>query len=162
VAESGTVDDDIAELAPADNAGPTVPEGRAAVGLGDRDSTRLARLLLEAGLAKEAAAVYGLIVEQAGPTADLLRSLALARFEAGDVEGGMAASRKVLRLDPRSIPAMHNLALAALERGQLNVAAGWIERGLRVDRHDQGLRRLRMRLYIAWMKRWAMQAVVRK
>ncbi len=44
---------------------------------------------------------------------------------------------------------MHNLALAALEDGRLRIAAGWIRQGLEVDRHDDGLRRLRMRL---WMK----------
>ena len=43
---------------------------------------------------------------------------------------------------------IHNLALAALEDGRLRIAAGWIDRGLAFDRHDDGLRRLRMRLWL--------------
>jgi hypothetical protein len=43
---------------------------------------------------------------------------------------------------------MHNLALAALQDRRLRVAWGWIRRGLQIDRHDDGLRRLRMRLLL--------------
>jgi len=48
---------------------------------------------------------------------------------------------------------MHNLALHALEAGQLQVAAGWIHRGFRADPHDAGLRQLRMRLYAAVLRK---------
>ena len=82
-----------------------------------------------------------------------MRKLALASFLAGDRAGGITASRRVLRLDPRCVTAMHNLALAALEEDRLRVAAGWIRRGLRIDRHDEGLRRLRVRLWLTWLNR---------
>lgn len=84
----------------------------------------------------------------------LLRRLAWARFLGGDHDGGAAASRRVLRFDPDCLASMHNLALVALEAGQLRLAAGWISRGLRVDRHDPGIRRLRVRLTWAGVRAW--------
>ena len=107
--------------------------------------------MLEAGLPGEAAGVLDRAVAGVGESPQLLRELALARFQAGDRDGGVAASRRLLRLDGRCLVSMHNLALAALEQRRLRVAAGWITRGLRVDRHDDGLRRLRMRLWLAWL-----------
>ena len=65
----------------------------------------------------------------------------------------MAASRRVLRLDRKCVVSMYNLALAALEQGRLELAAGWIDRGLDVDRHDDELRRLRIRVWLAWIGR---------
>jgi hypothetical protein len=48
---------------------------------------------------------------------------------------------------------MHNLALAALEQGQFGVASEWVSRGLRLSRHDDDLRRLRMQVWIAQIRR---------
>jgi hypothetical protein len=45
------------------------------------------------------------------------------------------------------------LALAALESGELHLAAGWVRRGLRVNKNDDGLRRVRMRVYMARIRR---------
>ncbi len=84
-----------------------------------------------------------------GERPPLLRKLALARFQSGDTPGGVTASRRVLRFDPKCVASIHNLALAALNAGQLRIAAGWIARGLRVDRHDDDLRRLRMQHWLA-------------
>lgn len=116
------------------------------------DIARLGSLLLEAGLPGEAAGVLDRAVAGDGESPRLLRELALAKFQAGDRDGGVAASRRLLRLDGRCVVSIHNLALAALEQRRLRVAAGWITRGLRVDRHDDGLRRLRMRLWLAWLR----------
>ncbi|MHC4414106.1 MAG: tetratricopeptide repeat protein [Planctomycetota bacterium] len=115
------------------------------------EPARFGGLLLEAGLSAQAAEVFERAIGGHGESAELLRQLALARFQSGDLKGGVAASRRVLRLDQRCVLSMHNLALAALERRRLRVAAGWIRRGLQVDRHDDGLRRLRMRLWCTWM-----------
>ncbi len=112
---------------------------------------RVARLLLEAQEPAKAATLLEHAVAQQ-ETPDLLRQLALSRFLAGDRDGGTAASRRVLRLDPVCVRSMHNLALAALEQGQVRIAAGWVSRGLRVDRNDDGLRRLRMRVYLAFLR----------
>jgi Tfp pilus assembly protein PilF len=124
---------------------PAEAAARSASGL-----VRFGGLLLEAGQAREAAIVLerALARGQAGD-ADLYRILALAHFQAGERDRGVVASRRALRLDRRCIRSMHNLALAALEADRLVIADGWIRRGLAVDRHDIGLRRLRMRLWTA-------------
>jgi tetratricopeptide (TPR) repeat protein len=117
------------------------------------DLGRFGALLLDAGLPAEAAGVFEQAIRANEENPEVLRKLALARFRAGDREAGVAASRRVLRLDAKCVASMHNLALAALEQGRLRLAAGWIDRGLRVDRHDDGLRRLRIRVYLAWAGR---------
>lgn len=83
---------------------------------------------------------------------DLLRRLALALFEKGDREAGIRCSRRVLRLAPKCIASIHNLALASLQDGRLECATTWIQRGMSVDRHDDGIRRLRVRLWMAKAK----------
>ncbi len=110
------------------------------------DLARFGDLLLEAGMAAEAGDMFDRALEVQGESPDMLRRLALARFRAGDREGGIAASRRVVRLDPSCVASMHNLALAALEDGRYRIASGWIKQGIAIDRHDDGLRRLRMRL----------------
>ncbi|MHC4218497.1 MAG: tetratricopeptide repeat protein, partial [Planctomycetota bacterium] len=123
------------------------------VGDGRVDLGRFGSLLLDAGLPAEAAGIFEQAIVVGGEDPQLLRRLALARFRAGDRAAGVAASRRVLRLDPQCVASIHNLALAALEQGRIRLAAGWIDRGLRVDRHDDGLRRLRTRLWMAWVGR---------
>jgi len=118
-------------------------DGRASTGL-----PRLAELLLQAGEPGRAATIleHALAEKQ---TADLFRQLALARFQAGQRDAGSAASRRVLRLDPTCIRSIHNLALAAWQQGRLRIAAGWVQRGLAINRHDDGLRRLRIRIWLS-------------
>ncbi len=116
------------------------------------DLGRFGTLLLQAGMPAEAAEIFTRAVAADGESAPLLRKLALARFRAGDRDGGVAASRRVVRVDPQCVVSVHNLALAALEDGRLRSAAGWINRGLRIDQHDDGIRRLRMRLWLARMR----------
>ncbi len=118
----------------------------------EMDLRRLGFILLEADMCAEAAEVLSRALAARAANAELLRKLALARFRSGDRAGGVDACRRVLRLDPGCVSAMHNLALAALEQGRLRLAAGWIARGLRVNRHDDGLRRVRMRLWMAWVR----------
>ncbi len=119
----------------------------------DRDLARYGTLLLEAGMPAEAAEIFDEALDDGGESAGLLRKLALARFRAGDRDGGVTVSRRVLRLEGRCVMSMHNLALAALEAGRLRLAGGWISRGLEIDRQDDGLRRLRMRLWLALIGR---------
>lgn len=110
---------------------------------------RLGNLLIKAAMPDRATKVLELAFDR---NADLWRCLALARFQSGDRDGGCAASRKAVRLDPNCVLSMHNLALAAIEDGKLIIAATWIRRGLRVDRHDDGLRQLRTRLWWAHVR----------
>jgi len=72
----------------------------------------------------------------------------LARYRAGDCDGGATASRRVLRREPKCLRSIHNLALAALEQRRPAIAAGWIRRGLAINPNDNELRRLRMRLWL--------------
>jgi len=108
---------------------------------------RLGALLLEAGAPADAAAILDQIES---PSLGVMRMSALAKFRSGDVAGGCGIARRILRREPTCVASMYNLALAALDDGRRPVAAGWIARGLRVDRHDAGMRRLRIRL---WMDR---------
>jgi tetratricopeptide (TPR) repeat protein len=119
---------------------------------------RLGALLLEANEPVRAATLFEAALLQ-GESADLLRQLALARFRSGNHVAGAAASQRVLRLEPDCIRSIHNLALAALESGQLQLAAGWVRRGLRINHHDDGLRRVRIRVWLAqagdaWRSVW--------
>jgi tetratricopeptide (TPR) repeat protein len=106
-------------------------------------------LLLEADLPGPAVALFEQALSEGEENAGVLRKLALSRFRSGDRAGGVAASRRVLRIDPKCVVSMHNLALAAMDEGQYRLARAWVSRGLQVDRHDDGLRRLRVRLWIA-------------
>jgi len=129
---------------------------------------RLGGLLLQAGEAAEAAKLFAQAASLADRSeslvatrSDLYRQLALARFKCGDRTGGCSASRRVLRLQPACLASMHNLALAALHESRLRVAAGWIARGLRISPHDDGLRRLRIRLWFAMLRKSARRGPLR-
>lgn len=109
---------------------------------------RLTDLLLSVGLDREAAITMAGGIERVGPTADRLRRLALSKFRCGDLDGGRAASRRVLRFDASCIRSMHNLALSALYQGRFRTASGWIARGLLIQPRDEGLRRLRILVWV--------------
>jgi tetratricopeptide (TPR) repeat protein len=118
------------------------------------DLAALATLLLECDEPCKAAQLLETSLQQHGDNVDALRQLALARFGCGDRLGGAAASRRVLRLDPACVRSIHNLALAAMQENQLRMAAGWVKRGLKLKPHDDGLRRLRIRVWISQSARW--------
>ena len=58
-------------------------------------------------------------------------------------------SRKVLRKDPNCLSSIHNLAFGALQRKRYRIASAWIKRGLRISQGDEGLRRIRLRLWLS-------------
>ena len=115
------------------------------IAIGETD--HLANLLLAAGMNAEAATVLDASMERETPTVDRWRSLAMARFRSGDMEGGSRASRAVLRTDAACLRSMHNLVLASLMQGRLVHAASWLRRGLASHPRDEGLRRLRIRCW---------------
>lgn len=126
--------------------------GEPEVAMFTADPAALGDLLLEAGESARAAELFEIALRDRPDHTDLLRQLALARFRAGDREGGVAISRRVLRLEPKCLRSMHNLALAALEEGRIRTAAGWVWRGLKINRHDADLRRLRVRVLLGLFK----------
>jgi len=123
---------------------------------------RLGSLLLEADAPGEAVTAFdkACLLEVDSP--DVLRKLALARFQSGDRDGGVAASRRVVRLDPCCVVSMHNLALAAIQEGQLLQARRWVARGLAIERQDEALRRLRVRIWLAWLPWICAQLIPRR
>ncbi|MFM7135352.1 MAG: tetratricopeptide repeat protein [Planctomycetota bacterium] len=78
-----------------------------------------------------------------GSDKDLLRIGARIALATGDLREGRARSRRLLRLEPGSIPAIHNLALIALERRAFGLSAAWLAKGLALAPTDAGLRKLR-------------------
>ena len=75
--------------------------------------------------------------------AAVLRLAARTALERGDLRLGRALSRRLLRLEPESVIALHNLALVALKRGHFAASWEWLARGRAVDPSDAGLKKLR-------------------
>jgi Flp pilus assembly protein TadD len=101
----------------------------------------------------DAAKVLDLLVDRVPNDAAVWRALARARYESSDVDGGRIASMHVLAIDPSCPLSHHNLGLSALRVGRLEDAASWVKRGLRAARTDEGLRRLRTRVWMARIRR---------
>lgn len=82
---------------------------------------------------------------------DVLRLGARIALEKGHLREGRARSRRLLRIAPHSLVAVHNLALIAIRRGHLRAAAAWIERGRTSgpldEASDLGFRKLRTLLW---------------
>jgi tetratricopeptide (TPR) repeat protein len=64
-------------------------------------------------------------------------------------EQGIEACRGVLRLDPRFVPAIHNMAVAYSQMRHWKRARYWVRQGLRIEPEDAALRRLRLKLRLA-------------
>jgi predicted Zn-dependent protease len=89
------------------------------------------------------------VIEGESNDAELLRVAARIAFERGLRNQGRACSRRLLRLDPKSIVAMHNLALIAIERKRYRIAHAWITRARKIDPADAGLRKLRTLCFVS-------------
>jgi tetratricopeptide (TPR) repeat protein len=111
-----------------------------------RDLADLGRTLLDAemyGAAREA--LEALVArEPDGPEGHHLLSVAL--FNLGRRAEGVEVCRKVLKLDPKFVPAMHNVAVAYVLDHQWAKARYWVRQALLVDPDDAKLRRLRFKL----------------
>jgi len=75
--------------------------------------------------------------------ATVIRLAARIALELGDLDRGRTLSRRLLRLEPDSIVAIHNLALVAIKRRRFRAAWAWIKRGRAISPSDIGLRKLR-------------------
>ena len=106
----------------------------------------LGQLLLDADNPRRAVRVFTRLTEAFPDRPRYLHSLAVSCFRTGDRRRGVECCKKILRLDRRFIPAMHNLALAYLEDGQWRRAGYWVRQALAVDPEDEGARRLRLHL----------------
>jgi Flp pilus assembly protein TadD len=127
------------------------------------DLLELVEALLNCGLvdraAKALAGRFGPDVLHAhADDRDVLRLAARIALEqcasSGNLRLGRALSRRLLRVDPASVVALHNLALIALRRRRFGAAWTWIKRGRTLAPADQGLKKLRtLWLCTAWLTR---------
>jgi tetratricopeptide (TPR) repeat protein len=120
----------------------------------------LAELMLRADRPAMAARTLSAALRFAACRKDaaLFRKLALARYRSGDLKGGDEASQHLHRLDASDAAAPYNLALSALQRGNLTEAATWARRGLSEHPRDAGLRRVLLRIWMARFIPWLRKA----
>lgn len=111
-----------------------------------QDVSELCSLLLDAGMARDAVGVLREALKRFENDADLHHLLGVALLESGRVEQGIDFTRQALVFNPRFVPAMHNLALAYMRQQQWLRARYWANRALRIEPHDEPLRRLRLKL----------------
>ncbi len=108
----------------------------------------LGQLLLDADLPTEAARVFKRLIARRSNDAKAHHSLSVCHFLRGERAQGMECARAALRLEPRYIAPMHNLAMAYLEQGQWTRARYWATQARRLDPDDPSLRRLRLKLRV--------------
>lgn len=108
----------------------------------------LGQLLLDADMPTEAARIYKRLLAVRPNDARAHHTLSVAHFVRGDRAAGMDSARAALRLEPRYIAPMHNLAMAYLEQGQWTRARYWATQARRLDPDDPSLRRLRLKLRV--------------
>src|SRR5262245_25298857 len=112
------------------------------------DMEELAHLLLDAKMPLEARGVLDELAAKRPNSAPVLHALAVSCFQLGDRAIGLDHSRDVLRLEPRHVAAMSNMAVASLQDKQWTRARYWVRQALRVEPDDVFLRRLRVRLRV--------------
>jgi len=118
----------------------------------DPDDVReLGALLIEARLVAEAARLLQHSVQRKPGDARLRHLLSVARFELGDRSRGISEARRVVRVDPRCVAAMHNLAMANMHERRWLRARYWLRQARRVDPDDAALRRLHLLLVLRAM-----------
>jgi Flp pilus assembly protein TadD len=117
----------------------------------------LGELLLDARLLKDATCLLVSYCERKPDDAEALHLLAAAYFQQGNRGLGMQASRRSLRLDPKRVSALHNMALACVQEGRWARAGSYLKRGLEIAPDDHSLRRLQMTIRLKWavgLARW--------
>lgn len=106
----------------------------------------LGRLMLDCGVAPDAIKAYReLLIRQPGNHRGH-HGMSVALLEVGRIADGIDEARRALALQPRFVPAMHNLALAHLREHRWVRARYWVRQALRIEPEDPALRRLRLKL----------------
>ena len=106
----------------------------------------LGRLMLDSGVPADAIKAYReLLVRQPGNHRGH-HGMSVALLEVGRTTDGIDEARRALALQPRFVPAMHNLALAHLREHRWVRARYWVRQALRIEPDDPALRRLRLKL----------------
>lgn len=106
----------------------------------------LGRLMLDSGVPADAIKAYReLLLRQPGNHRGH-HGMSVALLEVGRITDGIDEARRALALQPRFVPAMHNLALAHLREHRWVRARYWVRQALRIEPDDPALRRLRLKL----------------
>ena len=74
---------------------------------------------------------------------------------AGRVDEGIEQARQALRIQPKYMLAMHNLAVAYLTKKDLTRAGFWLREALDIAPDDPQLRQLRTKLRVYSALQWA-------
>ena len=72
----------------------------------------------------------------------------VARAKLGDLDGGIADYRGVVRIEPNHTLAMQNLTRAYLDAGRIKRAACWLRRARRVLNDEAVLREMRVEIVV--------------
>jgi Flp pilus assembly protein TadD len=97
-------------------------------------------------MASDAVAVLRVLVERQPDQARSYHLLSVALFHAGRRAEGMEEARKALRIDPRFVAAIHNMAMACIYERRWRRARYWLRQARRIDPDDSSLRRLTLSL----------------
>ncbi len=114
----------------------------------------LGELLLDARLLKDATCLLVSYAERQPDDAEALHLLGVAYFQQGNRGLGMQACRRSLRIDPKRVSALHNMALACVQEGRWERAVSYLRQGLAIAPDDHSLRRLQMTIRLKWLIRF--------
>ncbi len=110
------------------------------------DLAELGRLLLDAQQPDQARRVLHRLSVATPEDPESQHLYAAALLETGDRAAGIEACRRVLKLNPKHVAAMHNLAIASVHERHWAKARYWVSQALLVDPDDGALRHLRLKL----------------
>jgi tetratricopeptide (TPR) repeat protein len=108
---------------------------------------------LECGRPAVAAKIAEASLKRNGTQARLWLRLSRARCELGQMAQGVRAAMRARRIDRTSVEALHNVALAWLRMGKLRGARVAVAMGMRAAPADEGMRRIRTRIWAARVMR---------
>jgi tetratricopeptide (TPR) repeat protein len=108
------------------------------------DIDDLGGLLLDARLNRDAERVFTAFTERSPKDSRAWHLLAVARFHVGNRDAAEEACRNALQINPRLVPALHNMALSAIQDRRWPRATHYIDRIHAVDPDDPALRRLKL------------------
>ncbi|MFK7883630.1 MAG: tetratricopeptide repeat protein [Phycisphaerales bacterium] len=108
----------------------------------------LGRLMIGASVPADAIRAYRVLLERKPGNHRAHHGLSVAMLETGNLAEGIDEARRALALQPRFVPAMHNLALAHLRDRRWVRARFWVHQALRIEPEDPAVRRLRLKLRI--------------
>jgi tetratricopeptide (TPR) repeat protein len=114
----------------------------------------LGNLLMDIQQLGAAETAFLRVLSMNGKNAAARHNLAVTLFMAGRIEEGIEHAKAALRIQPKYMLAMHNLALAYISKRDFARARAWIREALDIAPEDPQLRQLQGRLRTAvWMNR---------